>query len=236
MCGKINVSYKGWKMNNTEIFYNHMFKLIQSGKVPMEIRRNGFMAEKYDINRYALNLLLQLNYVKNNPDAKVIFSPEYIGQYIKDGGLEKPVMGSVIMQEFNPISGRKLTSSNLKSETFEILYPTQSKKDPNVFLPSKSLILGARVPRKVVPAEGLLLEDIPAQEGIKKVVFPGDVMFFPYDANKSVALQVDKYADLGAKYESWGVDPPKWMPCYEDGEFKDSRFQNFYSEYDNCME
>ena len=118
----------------------------------------------------------------------------------------------------------------------KLLYPTQEKNNPNLYFPSKSLILGARVPRQIVPNEGLLLEDIPAQVGLKKVVFPGDIMFFPYDANKSISLQVDKYSYLGAKYESWGIDPPKWMPCYEDGEFKDARMQTFYSEYDKSME
>ena len=105
-------------MNNTELFYNNMVKLIQSGKVPMEIRRNGFMAEKYDINRYALNLLLQMDYVKKNPDKDWIFLEENLKQHIKNGGLEKPIVGTKLIQEFNPVTGRKLSSAILYVETF----------------------------------------------------------------------------------------------------------------------
>ena len=211
-------------MNLTGLFYNQMLTMMRNGDIPVTLCRNAFVTEAYAVDRRALNLILQLNCAKNEPEFRDLFTAEYFPKFVKDGGLEGPITGDVLIQEKDLLSGASGEAGFYSREVFEVLYSEPTKNNPNLFLPVDTILMCAKVPKGMVrDPKGVLLENIPAYEesGGKRVVFAGDNMFFAYRKGETIDEQLDRYQSLDYKNPYWGIDSSnKFQACDENGIFK----------------
>ena len=213
-------------MTNTEIFYRNMLSLIYSGKTKVGPCRRGLMAEAYDIDRYALTLMLEMIELNKNPEKKTLARLKEFKDFLS----KVPEKGKII-EEFNPITNEKY-GVNVRSDikAFNDSFPIQSEKNPALYYPSEHMVIGAVVPKEIFYGDFINLEHVPTKYG-QCVVHPNDIITFPFLKGMDSYQAAIKYSEAKDPNASffWSVESSKKLFfCDESGKFEDDKLAEVF--------
>ncbi len=220
-------------MSFMEQFYKIMLDLMINEKVETKTYRNADATSAYFINNKFLNYIDQIKSGALQSEFAYKFSGENLANYIKEGGLDGPIAGSILVQDYS-FDGEKRKPKILTIDDFKRTYVRQSSLGENKFFRDNLIMVGAEVPEWLVVGD-FELEGVSGSSFYEKVtkVKAGDKILFPFDPNDDMKKQLEEYVLVGSDQPYWTIDREHiYKQCDGNGWFLSNQVYDFY-EQDN---
>lgn len=214
-------------------FYKIMLDLMINEKVDVKTYRNADATMACFINNIVLNFIDQIKGGVLQSEFAYKFSSENLADYIKEGGLDGPIAGSVLVQDFS-IDGKKREPKIISIDDFKRTYVRQSEDSENKFFRDNLIMVGAEVPNWLVVGD-FELEGVSGSSFYEKVtkVKAGDKILFPFDPMDDIKKQLEEYVLVGADQPYWTIDRDDiYKQCDGNGWFLSSDIYDFYEQDD----
>lgn len=216
-----------------EQFYKIMLELMLAEKVDVKTYRNADATSAYFINNRFLNYMDQIKSGALQSEFAYKFSVDNLADYIKEGGLDGPIEGSVLVQDYS-IDGKTREPKILAIDDFKRTYVRQSSSEENKFFRDNLIMVGAEVPNWLVVGD-FELEGVSGSSFYEKVtkVKAGDKILFPFDPMDDIKKQLEEYVLVGADQPYWTIDREDiYKQCDGNGWFLSSDIYDFYEQDD----
>lgn len=220
-------------MSFMEQFYKTMLELMLAEKVDVKTYRNADATSAYFINNRFLNYMDQIKSGALQSEFAYKFSVDNLADYIKEGGLDGPIEGSVLVQDYS-IDGKTREPKILAIDDFKRTYVRQSSSEENKFFRDNLIMVGAEVPNWLVVGD-FELEGVSGSSFYEKVtkVKAGDRILFPFDPMDDIKKQLEEYVLVGADQPYWTIDrDDTYKQCDGNGWFLSSDIYDFYEQDD----